>query len=181
MKANFLIAAIFFTGMVSAQQTKMDSTKTKSIEEVKLNKKVFQKKSDRFVYDVANSPIAKGTNPFNLLQQTPMLSSTDGKVFKIMGKSSVVFYINGKRTLMDAEAITEMLKNTPSENIQKIEVVTVPGSEFQVEANEGVINIVIFRNSRECETEQMVFQFQLQHGKLQRKRKIHADQRRFYF
>lgn len=143
MKANFLIAVIFFTGMVSAQQTKMDSTKTKSIEEVKLNKKVFQKKSDRFVYDVANSPIAKGTNSFNLLQQTPMLSSTDGKVFKIMGKSSVVFYINGKRTLMDAEAITEMLKNTPSENIQKIEVVTVPGSEFQVEANEGVINIVM--------------------------------------
>jgi len=101
------------------------------------------KKSDRFVYDVASSPIAKGTNSFNLLQQTPMLSSTDGKTFKIMGKSNVVFYINGKKTLMDAEAITEMLKNTPSENIQRIEVVTVPGSEFQVEANEGVINIVM--------------------------------------
>ena len=98
---------------------------------------------DRFVYDVASSPIAKGTNSFNLLQQTPMLSSTDGKTFKIMGKSNVVFYINGKKTLMDAEAITEMLKNTPSENIQRIEVVTVPGSEFQVEANEGVINIVM--------------------------------------
>ena len=143
MKAKILIAVIFFTGMISAQQTKTDSAKTKNIEEVKLSKKVFVKKSDRFVYDVANSPIAKGTNSFNLLQQTPMLSSTDGKVFKIMGKSSVVFYINGKRTLMDAEAITEMLKNTPSENIQKIEVVTVPGSEFQVEANEGVINIVM--------------------------------------
>lgn len=110
---------------------------------MKLNKKVFVKKSDRFVYDVASSPIAKGTNSFNLLQQTPMLSSTDGKTFKIMGKSNVVFYINGKKTLMDAEAITEMLKNTPSENIQRIEVVTVPGSEFQVEANEGVINIVM--------------------------------------
>ena len=44
---------------------------------------------------------------------------------------------------MDAEAIKEMLKNTPSEKIQRIEVVTVPGSEFQVEANEGVINIVM--------------------------------------
>jgi len=143
MKAKILIAVIFFSGMITAQQAKTDSTKTKNIEEVKLSKKVFQKKSDRFVYDVASSPIAKGTNSFNLLQQTPMLSSTDGKTFKIMGKSNVVFYINGKKTLMDAEAITEMLKNTPSENIQKIEVVTVPGSEFQVEANEGVINIVM--------------------------------------
>ncbi len=143
MKAKILIAVIFFSGILSAQQSQKKTEETKTIEEVKLNKKVFVKKSDRFVYDVASSPIAKGTNSFNLLQQTPMLSSTDGKTFKIMGKSNVVFYINGKRTLMDAEAITEMLKNTPSENIQKIEVVTVPGSEFQVEANEGVINIVM--------------------------------------
>lgn len=143
MKAKILIAVIFLSGMISAQQTQKNADQVKSIEEVKLNKKVFVKKSDRFVYDVASSPIAKGTNSFNLLQQTPMLSSTDGKTFKIMGKSNVVFYINGKRTLMDAEAITEMLKNTPSENIQRIEVVTVPGSEFQVEANEGVINIVM--------------------------------------
>ncbi|WP_027383475.1 outer membrane beta-barrel family protein [Epilithonimonas caeni] len=143
MKTKILIAVIFFSGMISAQQTQKKTEETKTIEEVKLSKKVFVKKSDRFVYDVASSPIAKGTNSFNLLQQTPMLSSTDGKTFKIMGKSSVVFYINGKRTLMDAEAITEMLKNTPSENIQRIEVVTVPGSEFQVEANEGVINIVM--------------------------------------
>lgn len=143
MKAKILIAVIFFSGMVSAQQAQKATDQVKNIEEVKLSKKVFVKKSDRFVYDVASSPIAKGTNSFNLLQQTPMLSSTDGKTFKIMGKSNVVFYINGKRTLMDAEAITEMLKNTPSENIQRIEVVTVPGSEFQVEANEGVINIVM--------------------------------------
>ncbi|WP_312752248.1 TonB-dependent receptor domain-containing protein [Epilithonimonas hominis] len=143
MKTKILMAAIFFSGLISAQQTQKKTEETKTIEEVKLNKKVFVKKSDRFVYDVASSPIAKGTNSFNLLQQTPMLSSTDGKTFKIMGKSNVVFYINGKKTLMDAEAITEMLKNTPSENIQRIEVVTVPGSEFQVEANEGVINIVM--------------------------------------
>ncbi|SEH56606.1 outer membrane beta-barrel family protein [Epilithonimonas hominis] len=143
MKTKILMAAIFFSGLISAQQTQKKTEETKTIEEVKLNKKVFVKKSDRFVYDVASSPIAKGTNSFNLLQQTPMLSSTDGKTFKIMGKSNVVFYINGKKTLMDAETITEMLKNTPSENIQRIEVVTVPGSEFQVEANVGVINIVM--------------------------------------
>lgn len=143
MKTKILMAAIFFSGLISAQQTQKKTEETKTIEEVKLNKKVFVKKSDRFVYDVASSPIEKGTNSFNLLQQTPMLSSTDGKTFKIMGKSNVVFYINGKKTLMDAEAIAEMLKNTPSENIQRIEVVTVPGSEFQVEANEGVINIVM--------------------------------------
>lgn len=47
---------------------------------------------------------------------------------------------------MDSEALIEMLKSTPSEDIQKIEVITVPGSEFQVESREGVINIVMKKN-----------------------------------
>ncbi|WP_050020630.1 TonB-dependent receptor domain-containing protein [Chryseobacterium sp. P1-3] len=47
---------------------------------------------------------------------------------------------------MDSEALIEMLKSTPSEDIQKIEVITVPGSEFQVESKEGVINIVMKKN-----------------------------------
>ena len=113
------------------------------LKEVVIAKKVFQKKADRFVFDVSNSSIAKGNNAFNLLKQTPLVSSTDGKNLKILNKSDVIIYINGRKSNMDNEAIIEMLKNTPSENIQKIEIITVPGSEFQVEANTGVINIVM--------------------------------------
>lgn len=144
MKTSILFAALFFTGFAFAQEKKSDTIK--SIEEISLKKQVFKKQSDRFIYDVASSPIAKGTNTFNLLQRTPMISSIDGKTLKIMGKSDVVIYINSKKTNMDAEALIEMLKNTPSEDIQKIEVITVPGSEFQVESNEGVINIVMKKN-----------------------------------
>ncbi len=145
MRTLIVTLGILTSVSINAQKKNAtsDSIKTNKIEEVKLNKKVFQRKSDRFIYDVASSPVAKGTNTYNLLQQTPMLSSTDGKTMKIMGKSGVVFYINGKKTNMDADALTDMLKNTPSEDIQKIEVITVPGSEFQVEANEGVVNIVM--------------------------------------
>lgn len=142
MKTQILIAALFFSGFAAAQQSK-DTVKVKNIEAVNIKKQVFKKQSDRFIYDVASSPIAKGTNSFNLLKQTPMLSSIDGKSLKIMGKSDVVIYINNKKTNMDSQALIEMLKGTPSEDIQKIEVITVPGSEFQVESNEGVINIVM--------------------------------------
>lgn len=142
MKTHILIAALFFSGFASAQQSK-DTLQVKHIEAVNIKKQVFKKQSDRFIYDVASSPIAKGTNTFNLLKQTPMISSIDGKSLKIMGKSDVVVYINNKKSNMDAEALIEMLKGTPSEDIQKIEVITTPGSEFQVESNEGVINIVM--------------------------------------
>ncbi len=120
--------------------------KVNSIEAVNIKKQVFKKQGDRLVYDVAASPIAKGTNTFNLLKQTPMISSIDGKTLKILGKSDAIIYINNKKTNMDSEALIEMLKSTPSEDIQKIEVITVPGSEFQVESKEGVINIVMKKN-----------------------------------
>lgn len=143
MKAPILIAAIFFSGLVFAQQKKSDSVKTKTIEGVTLTKQVFKKQSDRFVYDVAASPVAKGNTTFDLLKQTPLLSTTDDKTLKIAGKNNALIYINGRKTNMDTESLVQFLKNTPAENIQKIEVITVPGSEYQVESSDGIINIIL--------------------------------------
>ncbi|SDQ32560.1 Outer membrane receptor proteins, mostly Fe transport [Chryseobacterium soldanellicola] len=143
MKTPILIAALFFSGMTFAQQKKSDSVKTQNIEAVTLTKQVFKKQSDRFVYDVAASPVAKGNTTFDILKQTPLLSSTDDKTLKIAGKNNALIYINGRKSNMDADSLVQFLKNTPAENIQKIEVITVPGSEFQVESSDGIINIVL--------------------------------------
>ena len=71
MKNSIAIAALFLFGLSFAQQTpKSDTAKVKDIQEVSMTKKVFQKKSDRFVYDVAASPVAKGSTSFELLKQT---------------------------------------------------------------------------------------------------------------
>lgn len=136
---KLLFTAAILTSLFSYSQEE----KTKDIEEVKMTKKVFHKKSDRMVYDVANSPVAKGSNAFELLKETPLISTNDNANLKILGKNDAIIYINGRKSNMSAEAVLEMLKNTPSENIQKIEVITVPSSEFQVESNQGIINIVM--------------------------------------
>lgn len=143
MKRTLLSIAIIFGTFVFAQEKKTDTTKTKSIEGITITKQVFKKQSDRFVYDVAASPVAKGNTTFDLLKQTPLLSSTDDKTLKIAGKNNALIYINGRKTNMDAESLVQFLKNTPAENIQKIEVITVPGSEYQVESSDGIINIVL--------------------------------------
>lgn len=124
-------------------QQKSDSAKIQKIEEVVMTKKVFKKLSDRFVYDVAASPVAKGNTAFGLLKETPLVSSTDDKNLKIAGKSNAIIYINGRVTQMDADGLEQFLKNMPAENIQKIEVITMPGSEFKVESTDGIINIIL--------------------------------------
>ncbi|MBB4806477.1 hypothetical protein HNP38_001773 [Chryseobacterium defluvii] len=143
MKTSILIAALFFSGLSFAQEKNSDTLKTKNIEAVVLTKPVFKKQSDRFVYDVAASPVTKGNTTFDLLKQIPILSSIDDKTLKIAGKNNALIFINGRKTNMDAESLVQFLKNTPAENIQKIEVISVPGSEYQVESSDGIINIIL--------------------------------------
>lgn len=143
MKRIITTVAFLTIIFTNAQQEKKDSANTKEIQEISMSKKVFQKKADRMVFDVAASPIAKGTTGFDLLKETPLVSSTDNATLKILGKNASVIYINGRKSNMEPEAIIEMLKNMPSENISKIEVITMPSSEFQVEGNQGIINIIL--------------------------------------
>lgn len=129
------------------QSFKIKLDESIELDEAVVKAKVFRKKSDRFIYDVAASPVSKGNDAFQLLKETPLVSSTDDKSLKILGKSNAIIYINGRKSNMDTEAILEMLKNTQAEQIQRIEVITVPGSEFNVEGNDGIINIVMKKDS----------------------------------
>ena len=142
---KLLITLSALSGFVAFAQAqpKADSSKVQDIKEVTMTKKVFQKKADRFIYDVAASPVAKGNTAFGLLKETPLVSSTDDRTLKIAGKSNAVIYINGRVTQMDADGLVEFLKSMPAENIQKIEVITMPGSEYNVESTDGIINIVL--------------------------------------
>lgn len=140
-----IITSALLSGFVafSQQKPKQDSIRTTKIERVTVTKKVFQKKSDRMIFDVAASPSTKGNSAFELLKETPTVTTTDDKEFKILGKSAVAVFINGRKSNMNADALLSFLKTTPSENISKIEVISVPGSEFDVPGNTGIINIIM--------------------------------------
>ncbi|MGZ5189142.1 MAG: outer membrane beta-barrel protein, partial [Kaistella sp.] len=146
---KLIISLSLLTGIVAYGQgtLKTDTASVQNIQEVLMTKKVFKKESDRFVYDISNSTVAKGNTAFNVLTQTPLVSSTDDRTLKIAGKNNAIIYINGRKSNMDAESLTQFLKNTPAENIQKIEVITMPGSEFQVESSDGIINIILKRKA----------------------------------
>lgn len=142
---KIILSAALLSGIMafSQEKPKTDSVTTKNIENVTVTKKVFQKKSDRMIFDVAASPSTKGNSAFELLKETPTVTTTDDKEFKILGKSAVAVFINGRKSNMNADALLSFLKTTPSENISKIEVISVPGSEFDVPGNTGIINIIM--------------------------------------
>src|SRR5690606_33078794 len=87
------------------QSFKVKLNESIKLDEADLKDKDFRKKSDRFIYDVAASPVAKENDAFQLLNETPLVSSTDDKSLKILGKSNEIIYINGRKSNMDTEAI----------------------------------------------------------------------------
>ena len=143
MKTTIAACFLFSATLAFAQQQPTDSTKSKELETIVIQKKNLQQKADRLIFDVASNPVAKGNTAFQLLKQTPLLSSTDDKTLKIAGKTGAVIYLDSRRTQMDADALEAFLKNTPAENIAKIEVISSPGSEYNVESGVGVINIIL--------------------------------------
>lgn len=141
---KILFTSAMLTGILTlAQETKKDSANVKTIESVSMTKKLFQKKADRLVYDVAATTSTKGSTAYDLMKEIPSVTNTDDKEFKILGKSAVQIFINGRKSNLDQEAVNALLKGTPSENISKIEVISVPGSEYDVAGNTGIINIIL--------------------------------------
>jgi|GEM_PF-2288586 len=57
------------------------------------------------------------------------------------GKGSLVV-VDGKRTYMAAADLAVFLKGLPSQELQKIELITSPGAKYDAEGPSGVINIV---------------------------------------
>ena len=113
LNKSYLFAALIISGTYGAQQKpKKDTAKTQNIAEVTLTKKVFKKEADRFVFDVAASPAAKGNTAFGILKETPLVSTTDDKTLTVAGKSSAIIFFNGRKSTMNGEALIEMLKTT---------------------------------------------------------------------
>ena len=67
-----------------------------------------------------------------------------GSHASILGKGQAVFMLNG-RMLPDDETIRQRLWTMPSENIERIEVVSTPSGRYQTDAGNGYINIVTKR------------------------------------
>ena len=90
---QLIFTLALLSGFVAYAQEapKKDTLKTETIQEVLMSKKVFKKESDRFVYDVSNAPVAKGNTTFDILKQTPLLSSTDEKTLRIAEKTTRLF------------------------------------------------------------------------------------------
>lgn len=117
---------------------------TTALEEIVVNtqQKVYERKIDRTIFNIENTVHATNNDATDLLKLTPGLK-VDSENISMIGKSNMRVMINERMVQLSGEALLNYLKTLPSENIKKIEVITVPPAKYEAEGNSGLINIVL--------------------------------------
>lgn len=118
--------------------------------QVTARKALFEQKVDRLVVNVANTITMAGGTALEALEKSPgILVNKQNDLITMMGKDGVVLMINGKESQLPPEAVVQMLAGMSADNIEKIELITSPPSNFDAEGNAGFINIVLKENTSE--------------------------------
>ncbi len=100
---------------------------------------------DRKVFNVEKSVAAAGGSAEDLLRQLPSISvDVDGNV-SLRGSGNVRFLINGRPSGLVGQDPVTYLRSLSSTAIERIEVITNPGAQFDPDGTAGLINIILKR------------------------------------
>ena len=147
MKKTLITVGMLCT-IFTFSQTKKDSTKQKDIKEVVLvgKKPTIESKTDRTVFNVANSSILAGNTTWDVLRMSPLINIDNNDAIRAEGES-VTVYINDRKSVFTGKELKEYLKTIPGENLMKIEIITSPSARY--ETTGAVVNIVLKKPENE--------------------------------
>lgn len=98
-------------------------------------------KPDRTVFNVEGTINSTGSDAISLLRKAPNVTVDNNDNINVLGRSGVLLYVDGKRLPLTGEDLTSYLQNLPAEQIDRIEIITNPGSKYEAEGNAGIIDI----------------------------------------
>ncbi|WP_142526354.1 outer membrane beta-barrel family protein [Pedobacter westerhofensis] len=110
-------------------------------------KPLVETKNGMVVLNVANSILAAGNSAMEILAKAPGVSiDHDGRI-SLRGKIGLSIMINGKLSNLSEEQLATMLRSTNGNSIERIEMMSQPGSKYDAAGSGGVINIILKKNS----------------------------------
>jgi iron complex outermembrane receptor protein len=115
----------------------------KQLEEVVVTaqRALIEVKADRTVFNVQGTINSAGENGLNLLRKAPGVLVDNNNSISVLGRAGVLLYVDGKRVPLTGDDLTNYLENLTSEQIDKIDIITNPGSKYEAQGNAGIIDI----------------------------------------
>jgi outer membrane receptor protein involved in Fe transport len=140
---------IIGNSIVTVPEIKMQSNShILSAVSVTATKPLIERKIDRTVVNVENSPLAAGNSAMDILERAPLVSvDKDGNI-SLKGKQGVTVMINDKLTYLSNAQLATLLRSTDGNTIKSIEIITNPSAKYDAAGNSGIINITLKKNNQ---------------------------------
>jgi iron complex outermembrane receptor protein len=161
---KYLIKAstVGYTNAVSQPITVDGNSSTVSVPQLKLQpgarslstvsitaaKPLIERKADRMVVNVENSPLAAGNSAMDILERSPGVTIDKDDNISLKGKQGVTVMINDKLTYLSAAQLATLLRSTDGNTIQSIEIISNPSAKYDAAGNSGIINIKLKKNKQ---------------------------------
>ncbi len=115
----------------------------KQLEEIVVTSQrvLVEVKADRTVFNVQGTINSAGENGLNLLRKAPGVLVDNNNSISVLGRAGVLVYVDGKRVPLTGDDLTNYLQNLTSEQIDKIDIISNPGSKYEAQGNAGIIDI----------------------------------------
>jgi iron complex outermembrane recepter protein len=115
----------------------------KQLEEVVVTaqRALVEVKADRTIFNVQGTINSAGDNGLTLLRKAPGVLVDNNNSISVLGRAGVLVYVDGKRVPLTGDDLTSYLENLTSEQIDKIDIITNPGSKYEAQGNAGIIDI----------------------------------------
>jgi outer membrane receptor protein involved in Fe transport len=111
--------------------------------EIRAEKSETQFSLDKRVFNVGKDLANRGGSAIDILDNVPSVTVDIEGTVSLRGSEGVRILIDGKRS-----GLGENLKSIPSNQIDRIEVITNPSARYDAEGMAGIINIILKKDSR---------------------------------
>lgn len=148
---------VSYTGFVTHTQTVIVNQRTIDINTIVMKEDVEQLdavvvtgevsqmslKMDKKVFRVGKDILSQSGSVSEVLENVPSVAVEPSGTVLLRGNSNVTILINGRRSgLSSAQALEQL----PSENVDRIEVITTPSARYEASGSAGIINIILKKN-----------------------------------
>lgn len=110
---------------------------------------LIENKIDKLVVNVEAAISSAGSTALDVLEKSPGVSSDRDGNISLKGKQGVIILIDGKQTYLSAADLATLLKNTPANQLDQIEIMSQPSAKYDASGNSGMINIKTKKNQQQ--------------------------------
>lgn len=126
------------------------SSTAKDLEEVVVTTRMpgIRRGTDRYIVDMQNAIVAKNKNALQALNYSPGVIVGRNNIITLNGKDNVVVMLNGKKMNMTQSDVSSFLSSLRGDDIERIEIISAPGAQYDSDGQGGVIDIYLRKSAR---------------------------------